>query len=271
VRRSTALASLLVTLATGCSPGGGGFVPDDTGFDTGVPSGTAEDLGDFSVAYERSDVEYYDAWRSYLIDLGLFESAVDGINGAFALPYDATVVLRECGMANAFWSPADDELSMCYELIADVQDAFTNAGWDLTDEQIAGATVNTYSWVFFHEMGHALVDMLDLPVTGREEDAVDQFSTVLFVSSGNGAAAVDAALYFYIRDAEPTATALADEHSLNLQRFYNVLCLVYGSDPATYAGIVDSFPDMADRADRCPGEYEQASTSWGRLLEPHTL
>ena len=36
-----------------------------------------------------------------------------------------------------------------------------------------GVTVST----FFHELGHALIDAWDLPITGREEDAADQLPT----------------------------------------------------------------------------------------------
>ena len=32
---------------------------------------------------------------------------------------------------------------------------------------------------------------------------------------------------------------MADEHLLKEQRFYNSLCMIYGSDPAKYANIVN--------------------------------
>jgi hypothetical protein len=41
------------------------------------------------------------------------------------------------------------------------------------DEFILGNVV----FVLFHEFGHALVSELELPVLGREEDAVDRFAT----------------------------------------------------------------------------------------------
>ena len=33
--------------------------------------------------------------------------------------------------------------------------------------------------IFYHEFGHALVDILGVPVMGREEDAADALSVVL--------------------------------------------------------------------------------------------
>src|SRR5215213_9965570 len=46
------------------------------------------------------------------------------------------------------------------------------------------ATVETWSrgammFVFFHEFGHMAIDLLKLPSTGPEEDAVDEFSTLI--------------------------------------------------------------------------------------------
>lgn len=45
---------------------------------------------------------------------------------------------------------------------------------DSKEEAVSSAT-GALLWIFLHETGHALADLLDLPLTGREEDAVDQF------------------------------------------------------------------------------------------------
>jgi hypothetical protein len=42
--------------------------------------------------------------------------------------------------------------------------------------------------VFFHETGHALFDMLQVPVLGREEDAADQVSAYLMLQFGKAEA-----------------------------------------------------------------------------------
>lgn len=254
-------------LAAACAP-----ADADTDDDDDVPVDRAVDQGDFVVSHEAAVDPYLADWGDYLASLGVLESMAEGINATFALPHDAYVLSGECGMANAFWSPEDDAMVMCHELVADVATAFTESGWGLTEDQVVGATVNTYAWVGYHEMGHALVDLLDLPITGREEDAVDEFSTILFVEAGSGGAAIDAGLYFYLMDDGAHApSALADEHALGLQRFYNVLCLVYGSAPDQYGDVVSAFPEMESRAPRCQDEYEQKVDAWTRLLEPHTL
>lgn len=53
---------------------------------------------------------------------------------------------------------------------------------------------------FYHEVGHALVDVLELPITGKEEDAVDQLSTYVLVEDADGGevAALDGAVAFLL-------------------------------------------------------------------------
>src|SRR5262249_24126457 len=122
---------------------------------------------------------------------------------------------------------------------------------------------------------HALVHVLDLPVTGKEEDAVDQLSTLILADgSDEGERSVLTAAKWFLREHEQKDTdieqlAFWDEHSLEAQRFYNYVCWLYGHDEKTYAGLVKEGALPEDRAVRCPGEYQQLQKSWSRLLEPH--
>jgi Putative metallopeptidase len=103
-----------------------------------------------------------------------------------------------------------------------------------TEEELIKASDDTTLFVFYHEMGHALVDVLRLPITGKEEDAVDQLSTLILAESddqGEGEdAALNGAIWFFLTGSENeiTESAFADEHSLGQQRFYNIACWVYG-------------------------------------------
>ena len=53
---------------------------------------------------------------------------------------------------------------------------------------------------FFHELGHCLIDVWDLPTTGREEDAVDQLAMfVLLDGTPEGEGMVLSAATFFSR------------------------------------------------------------------------
>jgi hypothetical protein len=58
----------------------------------------------------------------------------------------------------------------------------------------------------------------------------------------------------------------AGEHSLSEQRFYNVMCFMYGSNPQGYAELVSEGTLPESRAARCEEEYRTLNRDWERLL-----
>jgi hypothetical protein len=133
-------------------------------------------------------------------------------------------------------------------------------------------------FVLFHEIGHALVHQWQLPVLGREEDAVDAFSTIFmtqFVPNGGQIALWAAELFDVLagggKGAQSVRVSLqqfADEHSLDEQRAYSIVCWVYGSNPQRYSRLA-TIPGLKERLPRCAGEYAQLKRSWLTLLRPH--
>lgn len=129
-------------------------------------------------------------------------------------------------------------------------------------------------FVLAHEMGHAIVDQLRIPVTGREEDAVDGFAAYMLADNPRfGPLSVIAAAMFFDgiatapRDLKPSH--FADEHSLLQQRVYQFMCWVYGSHPRRFRALVGRDLLPRERAVRCPAEWRQLNRSWSRLLAPH--
>jgi hypothetical protein len=274
---------LFVATLGGCiedeadSANNGGFVDDgddpssNNGDDPSSNNGTSKeaDLGDLKLVWKGADTEVHQELKDWLQATELMESIVDWLNEVFALPIDIDIILDECGQANAFWDPNEQTITMCYELLPHILNAFYSSDPEASEEKLGAAVSNTWVFILFHELGHGLADVYDLPITGQEEDAVDDFSTVVLVAIGWGIAAVDAAYFWYLTDqGMADNTALADEHSLNLQRMYNIVCLVYGSDPEQWGWVLDVFPDIAARAPRCSGEFSQKINAWDELLEP---
>lgn len=134
------------------------------------------------------------------------------------------------------------------------------------------AMIYANEFVVAHEMGHAIVHQLDLPITGREEDAVDGFAAFLLTKSPHFGArsAFSAALLFDAmgRSRELQEHHFADEHSLPEQRVYQFLCWIYGSDTRGNKALVGEDGLPKDRAGRCVDEWKQVNRSWTRLLAP---
>lgn len=223
----------------------------------------------FVVARTRLPNDQYAGWEAYVRGKRLLEGYATFLNGWISLPGRIVLTFAACGRADAFYEPETRTVTMCHELLATFADVFGEMPEAERDQVVLGAT----DFIFYHEVGHALIDMLDLPTLGREEDAADQLAVYILTGGTDEGeqAAIDGAVALYRLEEEMDEGAVADEHSLGPQRFYNIACWVYGQNPEKYANLLlrsgGVLPDA--RAERCPGEYAQLEASWDRLLEPH--
>jgi hypothetical protein len=201
----------------------------------------------------------------------IFDALAASVSDSIRLPRNLAVEFRNCNEANAFYDPAVHRITMCYELVTAMNQSFA-ASAESPDEVEAGV-LDAMIFFFYHELGHALVHQLDLPITGREEDAVDEMASLLILDGdeeGEGGARLSAAVQQFGEMADKRE-AMQDirfwgEHSLDAQRMYNLVCMIYGSNPQLYASLVGEDALPKERADRCPSEYQLRKRSWSRLL-----
>ena len=227
-----------------------------------------KDTGDFKVGFAPEKGR-----KSKKLDADMQKSLqglADELNGTFALPDDVWLAATECGEPNAFYESSKKQLTMCYELYAEFDELFKTEfpKESERDEAVAGAFV----FVFFHELGHALIDVYELPITGKEEDAVDQLSTWILTDGTDGGetTALSGAIAFALLGGdENKSLPFWDEHSLSQQRFYNTICLVYGQNPQKYSDFVKDGTLPENRAERCSQEYRQIDRAWSKLLAPY--
>ena len=130
-----------------------------------------EDEGDFKVRYESPTAAGWQTWKEWIRDEGSFEREASWLNDNFKLPVDVYIVGKLCGQANAWYDPSKNEIVVCYELFNEVYGNFLGVEDDPVE-----SLLHVIDYVLYHEMGHALIDMYDLPYTGLEEDAADQFA-----------------------------------------------------------------------------------------------
>jgi hypothetical protein len=131
----------------------------------------------------------------------------------------------------------------------------------------------------YHELGHALIDAYHLPVLGQEEDAADALSAVIslkYLPQGYQVL-VDAADFFNLLDKVigTDSSSYWDEHDLNKQRYYRLLCFAYGKFPKQveqkikyyYQSALNTF--IEERSDYCHYGYNDIYFSWMLLLQPY--
>jgi hypothetical protein len=239
-----------------------------------------EDKGDFKIVYRPVKDQKLAHIEKMVKDSKLFERLVDDSNKHLALPFDIPVIFKECNgkdedPTNAFYSPEDHSITLCYGLIEKSEELFKDD--EKTEKDLDEAVLGSTAWTFFHEMGHALIDVYKIVHTGKEEDAADELSTYILISGGDEGekAALNGAEDFYreaSEDKDLDEEQFADSHSLDKQRFYNVVCWVYGSNTEKYAYLTEGKDPILPegRAEMCEDEYHRVSKAWASLLGPHT-
>jgi hypothetical protein len=264
---------LLVPVAAAAPPGSATQPPaaapaakPATGRPAGKPATAKPAAGFTVVAPALRGERYTELARDFARDDPL-EALARDLNDVLRLP--ATVQLRyaECEEANAYYEPQKRRITLCFELIEQIAEDF---GAQLEDDvELAEAVAGASRFIVLHEAGHALVDLLQIPVTGREEDAVDQLSAWLLIGddAGDNAVLSAAAAFAYNGEARGGGVDYAGEHSLDEQRYFNMVCWVYGRDPRRHADLLEASGLPAGRAERCAAEYARVDASWRRLLQ----
>ena len=223
--------------------------------------------GQFTIFYGGATDSKYAKVKKRLKKAQVLEKTAKFLNGTFVIPHSITLSFDECDVANAFYKPEEQKIVFCYELLGQLAQQFQG------DKEYEDLFTGTYTFVLLHELGHALIDVLNLPVTGREEDAADQLATWMLIdgSEEEQGALQSAAIWFSLnaQRSRVSKLAFADEHSLDAQRFFNILCWIYGHDPDSEEDIVSEGYLPVDRAEGCPAEFDRMDSSWDKLLEPH--
>ncbi|MFN2595859.1 MAG: DUF4344 domain-containing metallopeptidase [Pyrinomonadaceae bacterium] len=229
------------------------------------------DAGDFRVEYGAARARGEAELRQDLRENRVLEGLADELNKALALPADVTLAFDECGKADATYDAGARRVSVCYELVDSLYDAFRDAkSDDERDDKVVGATV----FVFQHELAHLLAQIYKLPAADEAEGAADELALFLLTREAGDAddAALDAAEAL-TRDESPGAGGeevfLRGAHALDRRRQSDLLCWLYARDGEKYKFLIEDGELPAERAERCGGEFAQVERDWAERLKPY--
>jgi len=187
------------------------------------------------------------------------------------LPKPLTIKTEACGVVNAYYSSG--AVTICYEYIAWIHQVARKV--TLSNEiSLEDAVVGPFVDVLLHEVSHAIFDLLQIPLFGREEDAADQLAAFILLQFGNDVARrtiTGAAMLFrqMAADQQPGSADYAAVHGLPAQRFINVLCIAYGAQPQLFADYVKQGFLPVFRVGYCRWEYRQIAHAFKTLIGPH--
>ena len=259
----------------------------------------AEVNGDQGYRQPKSDI--YADTRAKMMKRQVLEEYVKFL-APMKLPKTIWAYVDECDggdSASPYYSPDNRAMVMCYQFMKMMEDRaalITQA--EAKNPKLFPMKVNrdgflagVFAGVILHETGHALFDVLDVPIMGREEDAADEISTFVALQFQPKLADIVVAAYSDIGETfanpptkAPDTTAadyptdkteqcfadpfcaFADVHGTWGQRFYNTLCLMYGGAPTHYAFLKSGGWLPKDRD--CPAEYALVRHAFAKTIYP---
>ena len=238
---------------------------------TKAPATTTPPRSMFRGSYEPPKNPEHDGLYEDLQTKQILEKLSDALT-AIRLKEPLRMKFAGCdGTSNAWYDDDDGIITFCYEYVAELEHSGRDAVVHGIPADVArdGAVV----FVLLHEISHALFHRLRVPVLGREEDAADQVAAFMLLRAGEGIArrVLIGAAWMYLHDAAgrmPDEEDFSDVHGLDSQRFYNVLCMAHGSNPAAFQGMVEKGYLPKERAESCAEEYQQVSYAARKLIDP---
>ena len=227
-----------------------------------------------TTSYERPNdprlFETYTAWQ----EGKLLESMRGDVLRRFNVENLLSLSLRNCGQSNAYYRSDVKEIVMCWELLGAVIDSSARRFGSNRDLMI-NATISTFIFILYHELGHALVDLKKTATFGREEDNADQIAALLLLENNlrkNHAESNVAMLGVFDfwqanNNQYLSRHELTGQHSPGLQRAFNVICWAIGSDPVSrYKHLAQMTKFPVQRIDSCVKEYQRATNALNELI-----
>lgn len=226
----------------------------------GTSTSTPEANGQVRVEYRKVPHKFV-SLQTALRASGRLEEVADRVEKVGGLTTDVTVRVRSCKDGTQYF---DRRIDFCVQDFAEVRREMKDAG----EPDLMATVLDDAAATLLHELAHALIDVRNLPVTGREEDVADQFVVWQAVDGLDDPDLVLAQAFEYGLSQDLYEQVADDEHTSDGQREANLLCWLYGSDPQGWEHLVDDDPLTDDRAQLCAEEWDLLVHGWTTILRP---
>ena len=187
------------------------------------------------------------------------------------LPSPLAITFEDCGVVNAHYNKSKQMIQMCHDLYDDFLKLFAKAGMD--QKQVAETAAGAFMFTFLHELGHALVGELELPITGKGEDAADEIATLILSQRAKSSQIARAgATWFEVKAKTPGhKDAYWSSHSFDRVRYEAILCLMYGSDKKTHAPMMEQLKVRKDKLAKCERDTPLRLAAWKKMMQPYAV
>lgn len=227
--------------------------------------------GRFLAEYGPVSNEDYVRYEEVLRADRVLENVTASLTHSLRLPQDITVRVEECGSSDADWDPVTRRVRVCYELLQAVLELSVAAAGEDDEARAERWFSGMTTFIVFHELGHALVDILPLRTTLVPEVAADQFALVALGSAVGQPQEVLGALEFLrhtVGNEAAEGLGFIENHGYDRVRVDRLACGFAGALPATQPWLEELRLLPAAGAAHCGEEFAALDHQWDQWLAP---
>jgi hypothetical protein len=271
LRLALVVAALVVVLGVAACGGGDGSSTGASGA-SGASGEQGATSGVISTSFDKPNSQQDAVGAEFLkaVDIG---GLANILATTFEIPTHIEVKAVNGIDGGPHWDPSNDTITFQYGFAALIYDTLKQSNPDWSQHKLGFATGAALGFILEHEFTHALIAIYDLPVLGKEEDAADTLATLLLLKSPEGDKLALSAAQFWAdfsgRQDPPAVADYADDHSLDLQRAYSIICDIAGSSQERYNEINQTGILPKGDIQSCPAQYQQDVKSFTQVLQPH--
>lgn len=147
--------------------------------------------------------------------------------------------------------------------------------WEALEPEVIDEILGSVTTDFYHEMGHALVYELSIPVLGAEEDAADALSVFMINEFWEEDAAVQImraslATWATMVEEDMSEFDFYDEHAPSAKRLATMSCMFYGANPEARVEFAEEIGIPEERYPDCEYQFFSMHESWGQYFDELT-
>ena len=214
----------------------------------------------------------------YKNDANFYGDAVKFLNALYQLPREIKIVVADCGSRNSRYNYDEATIYICYESLQYKVDDYRNP--PTNDKDYRNRVFKNSVFTFWHEVGHAMIHQLGLPTNSdglNEEDLADEFAVLSMIWRQDEKwtnAIVTSSLHYKNKTIRRKNKGLNapdyEYHSPNIERYYNMNCLLYGMKPISFERLEKRLEAHPKGSTHCKSYYETRNAYWSNLLKTYT-
>jgi len=223
---------------------------------------------DFRMLFGSTETEQEADFLESLKNSGQASALIRSLGTSISLPRVLTIQFGT--KTGAFYDPDSATIHIPYSFALEL----VGPPGERLEEQALAAAIGVLTFTLYHEISHALFDLLDLGPLSDEEEAADALATVLAIEFGHAASTLaSATTVLYRRQAvvDRVGASKGAGPNMSLGRYQRLMCWVAGSEPGHLLEIAGQARIPAQRIERCPSEYQELRATLLTWLEPHLI